>query len=183
MTEAYQQNEDGRADADPAEQSGRGEHPGEPDDPAVDERGVDELIEIAEEIPDQLGLSDGLAALRATASREGLSVTVNVHGMLVHLDIGETALELGPDALAAEISRLSTEAGTKALHLGLSAVRAGCVPAVAAAVEDVLALEDVPEPTPAPDAARAPAPAPVARRRAPVEDPDDGGFVLKPVKD
>ncbi|WP_205673452.1 hypothetical protein [Amycolatopsis nivea] len=193
MAEAYQENEDSRADANPAEQFGPGESPGEfvdpadPADPAGDERGIDELIEIAEEIPDQLGLSEGLAALRATASSEGLSVTVNMHGMLVHLDIGEPALELGPDALAAEISRLSTEAGTQALHQGLSAIRAGCVPAVAAAVEDELALDEVPEPTPDPAATRAPdpapPPAPPARRRAPAEESDDGGFVLKPVKE
>ncbi|GAB3392216.1 hypothetical protein [Amycolatopsis echigonensis] len=153
-------------------------------DPAGDERGIDELIEIAEEIPDQLGLSEGLAAIRATASGEGLSVTVNLHGMLVHLDIGESALELGPAALAAEISRLSTEAGSLALQQGLRAVRAGCVPAVAAAVEDELALDDVPEaPQPAQEAPREPEPARVSRRRAPVDDQDDEGFVLTPVKD
>lgn len=191
MAEAYQENEDSRADVNPAAQFGPGEPPGEfvdpadPAGPAGDERGIDELIEIAEEIPDQLGLSEGLAALRATASREGLSVTVNMHGMLVHLDIGEPALELGPDALAAEISRLSTEAGTQALHQGLRAIRAGCVPAVAAAVEDELALDEVPEPTPDPAATREPEPPPPppARRRAPAEESDDGGFVLKPVKD
>ncbi|MFD2471718.1 hypothetical protein [Amycolatopsis silviterrae] len=152
-----------------------------------DERGIDELIEIAEEIPEQLGLSEGLAGIRATARGEGLSVTVDVHGMLVHLDIGESALELGPDALAAEISRLSTEAGTQALHQGLRAVRAGCVPAVAAAVEDALELGDVPETEPpaapkqdtprTPDRAQPPAP----RRRPPADD--DEGFVLKPVRD
>ncbi|MCG3755729.1 hypothetical protein [Amycolatopsis sp. Poz14] len=193
MTETYQENEDSRANTNPAEQFGPGEPWEEsPDpDPDGDERGIDELIEIAEEIPDQLGLSEGLAALRATASREGLSVTVNMHGMLVHLDIGEPALELGPDALAAEISRLSTEAGTKALHQGLRAIRAGCVPAVAAAVGDTLALDEVPEPTPDPATTREPdpapppppPPAPPARRRAPAEESDDGGFVLKPVKD
>ncbi|WP_337820064.1 hypothetical protein [Amycolatopsis sp. A1MSW2902] len=188
MAEAYQENEDSRADANPAAQFGPGEpweESPDPADPDGDERGIDELIEIAEEIPDQLGLSEGLAALRATASSEGLSVTVNMHGMLVHLDIGESALELGPDALAAEISRLSTEAGTQALHQGLRAIRAGCVPAVAAAVEDELALDEVPEATPDPAATRAPdpAPAPAARRRAPAEESDDGGFVLKPVKD
>lgn len=157
-------------------------HADPPDHPGEDERGIDELIEIAEEIPDELGLSEGLAAIRATASGEGLSVTVDVHGMLVHLDIGETALELGPTALAAEISRLSTEAGARALQQGMQAIRAGCVPAVAAAVEDALPLDDVPEPppTPHPDIAREPAPVP--RRRAPVDD-DEEGFVLKPVKD
>ncbi|WP_406629846.1 hypothetical protein [Amycolatopsis sp. WGS_07] len=153
-----------------------------------DERGIDELIEIAEEIPERLGLSEGLAGIRATARGEGLSVTVDVHGMLVHLDIGESALELGPDALAAEISRLSTEAGTRALHQGLRAVRAGCVPAVAAAVEDALELGDVPDTEP-PAAQKQDAPQeplraqPAPRRRPPADDHDDEGFVLKPVKD
>ncbi|WP_409181690.1 hypothetical protein F9C11_35255 [Amycolatopsis sp. VS8301801F10] len=161
------------------------EPPGQADDPGADERGIDELIEIAEEIPEQLGLSEGLAAIRATARGEGLSVTVDVHGMLVHLDIGESALELGPAALAAEISRLSAEAGAQALQQGMRAVRAGCVPAVAAAVEDVLALDDVPEPAPAPrpEVTREPEPTPVSRRRAPVDDHDEEGFVLKPVRD
>ncbi|UKD56009.1 MULTISPECIES: hypothetical protein [Amycolatopsis] len=195
MAEPYQENAAGQgADwrTDPSEQFGRGDAAGtsrepaaDPGGPGGDERSIDELIEIAEEIPDQLGLSEGLATLRATAGREGLSVTVNMHGMLVHLDIGEAALELGPDALAAEISRLSTEAGTQALRQGLHAIRAGCVPAVAAAVEDALALDDAPEPAlvPRPDAAREPAPAPVARRRTPVEEQDDEGFELKPVRD
>ncbi|WP_208720266.1 hypothetical protein [Amycolatopsis circi] len=160
--------------------------PDEPREPGGDERGIDELIEIAEEIPERLGLSEGLAAIRATAGGEGLSVTVNLHGMLVHLDIGESALELGPDALAAEISRLSAEAGTRALHQGLRAVRAGCVPAVAAAVEDALALGEEPEteppaaPKPDHDAPRGSEPA--TRRPAP-DGQDDEGFVLKPVKD
>ncbi|SEP38319.1 hypothetical protein [Amycolatopsis saalfeldensis] len=140
-----------------------------------DDRGVDELIELADEIPDRLGLSEGLAEIRATAEREGLSVTVDVHGMLVALDIGEAALELGPAVLAAEISRLSTEAGTRALHEGLRAVKAGCTPAVTAAVGEVLALEEEP-------AAETAETLPPPRRRAPVED-DEEGFVLSPVKD
>ncbi|MGW7535046.1 hypothetical protein [Amycolatopsis sp. NPDC054798] len=159
-----------------------------PEEPDGDERGIDELIEIAEEIPEQLGLSEGLAGIRVTASGEGLDVTVDVHGMLVHLDIREAALELGPAALAAEISRLSTEAGTRALHQGLRAVRAGCVPAVAAAVEDALGLDDVPEteppaPKPEPDVRPEAAQPPAPRRRAPAEDHDEEGFVLKPVRD
>ncbi|HEY2061293.1 MAG TPA: hypothetical protein VGH57_23190 [Amycolatopsis sp.] len=148
---------------------------------ADDDRGVDELIELADEIPERLGLSDGLAEIRATAEREGLSVTVDVHGMLVALDIGEAALELGPAVLAAEISRLSTEAGNRALHEGLRAVKAGCTPAVTAAVGEVLALEEEPaaqtSDTPPP-----PDPAPPRRRRAPVEDEEEC-FVLTPVKD
>jgi hypothetical protein len=147
-----------------------------------DDRGVDELIELADEIPERLGLSDGLTEIRATARREGLSVTVDVHGMLVALDIGETALELGPAVLAAEISRLSTEAGTRALHEGLRAVKAGCTPAVTAAVGEVLSLDDEPAAETA-DVEAPPEPAAPRRgRRAPVEDEEEG-FVLQPVKD
>ncbi|WP_235079029.1 hypothetical protein [Amycolatopsis orientalis] len=175
MTEAYREN---AAEQVEAEVPDSREQPGPAD---RDERGIDELIEIAEEVPDQLGLSEGLSAIRATASGEGLTVTVDVHGMLVRLDIGEAALDLGPAALAAEITRLTTEAGAQALRQGMQAVRAGCVPAVAAAVEDALDLDDVPEPAPA--ARPAPAPEPTSRRRAPVADIEDEGFVLKPVKD
>lgn len=159
--------------------------PGAQASDVADERGIDELIEIADEIPDQLGLSVGLAEIRASARAEGLSVTVDVHGMLVALEIGESALELGPDALAAEIARLSAEAGTRALHKGMQAIRAGCVPAVAAAVEDALPQDDAPaeEPAPAsPTQEPAPASQPRPSRRPPRSDDDDeDGFVLKPV--
>ncbi|WP_051792216.1 hypothetical protein [Amycolatopsis jejuensis] len=147
-----------------------------PEAPDGDDRTIDDLIEVADEIPERLGLSGGLAAIRASAQRYGLSVTVDVHGMLVALNISETALELGPDALAAEISRLATEAGTEALRRGMQAIRAGCVPAVAAAVEDVLPLDDPPEPTPAAD----PEPTHRSRPRPATEDEE---FVLKPVTD
>ncbi|MBB4684502.1 hypothetical protein [Amycolatopsis jiangsuensis] len=166
-----------------------------------DERGVDDLIDIADEIPETLGLSAGLTEIRATARGEGLSVTVDVHGMLVALDLGEAALEKGPAALAAEISRLSTEAGTRALHAGMRAIKAGTTPAVTAAVGDALALPPESEPGSeagvaagsgsgsADDAGDGPAaaatpPAPTRSRRRPAPtDDDEEGFVLEPVKD
>lgn len=100
-----------------------------------DERSIDELIEIAEEIPDRLGLAAGIAGVRAQARDAHVSVSVDVQGKLVGLEIADQALKLGPEQLAAEIRRLSTEAGTSALRDGLRAVRAGCVPAVADAIE------------------------------------------------
>ncbi|GAA3533039.1 hypothetical protein GCM10022222_15520 [Amycolatopsis ultiminotia] len=150
-----------------------------------DERGVDDLIELADEIPESLGLSAGLSEIRATARSKDLSVTVDVHGMLVALDVGEAALERGPDALAAEISRLSAEAGTRALQQGMRAVKAGCTPAVTAAIGDALELEDEPATQPpSADAAPSPSPAPrPAPRRPASSDDEEEGFVLKPVQD
>lgn len=166
-----------------------------------DERTIDELIEIAEEIPDRLGLAAGMRELRGSAKGEGVSVTVDVQGMLVDLDIDDKGLALGPERLAAEISRLSTEAGGDALRAGLRAVKAGCTPEVAAAITDFLGIDeeepvspaeaDQPAPT-APSASTAqPAQSAQAaqlkqpeRRARPAPDTDDEepeGFVLKPV--
>ncbi|WP_200834580.1 hypothetical protein [Amycolatopsis alkalitolerans] len=140
-----------------------------------DERSIDELIEIAEEIPERLGLAEGMAGIRATARGEGVTATVDVQGMLVGLDIGGQALALGPEGLAAEISRLSAEAGTSALREGMRAVTAGCVPQVAAAVEEALGLDDR-EP-----AERPAEPGRPSRRPSSSDDGDSDGFVLSPV--
>ena len=142
----------------------------------TDDRSIDELIEIAEEIPDRLGLSAGMAELRGSAQGEGVSVTVDVQGMLVELEITDRALALGPERLAAEISRLSTEAGNNVLQAGLKAIRAGCGPDVATAIAGYFKLDDAPSPP-------APAPAPPGRSAARPSPPDDDseGFVLRPV--
>ncbi|TVT48121.1 hypothetical protein FNH05_18140 [Amycolatopsis rhizosphaerae] len=151
----------------------------------TDERSIDELIEIAEEIPDRLGLSAGMAALRGTARGEGISVAVDVQGMLVDLEIGDEALALGPERLAAEISRLSTEAGTKVLRDGLRAVKAGCVPAIAEAVEGFLDIEEEPEKStveePAKSTVEELSPAPRRARPAADDEDEEEGFVLRRV--
>ncbi|WP_236790965.1 hypothetical protein [Amycolatopsis sp. GM8] len=132
-----------------------------------DERTIDELIEIAEQIPDRLGLAAGIADVRGRARSEHVAVSVDVQGKLVELEIAEQGIELGPEALAAEIRRLSVEAGNAVLREGLRAVRAGCVPAVADAIEEYLALD---EPQPAE--------APPTRRPAPSTDEEEF-FTLK----
>lgn len=141
-----------------------------------DERSIDELIEIAEEIPDKLGLGAGIAGLRGEARGEHVAVTVDVQGKIIALEIAEQAAGLGPDGLAAEIQRLTTEAGTAVLRDGLRAVRAGCVPAVADAIEaEVGPLPEVSAPDPAPSTSDT---ASAARRQEPPEDEDF--FVLTP---
>lgn len=149
-----------------------------------DERTVDELIEIAEEMPERLGLAAGMAEVRGTARSEHVSVAVDVQGMLVELDIDEHALALGPERLAAEISRLSAEAGTGALRDGLKVIKAGCTPALAEAVGRYLGvdLEEAGTPEPPPDTAEASVVdsrrEPAARRPAPPDDDEPEGFVL-----
>jgi hypothetical protein len=143
-----------------------------------DDRSVDELIEIADEIPDRLGLASGMADLRGTARGEHVTAVVDVRGKLVRLDIADQALELGPERLAAEIARLSTEAGQAALRDGLRAIRAGCGPSIADAIEGHLGLE---EPAPSTsDSGPAEGAAPAARRPQPGGDEDEY-FTLKPV--
>jgi DNA-binding protein YbaB len=148
-----------------------------------DERTIDELIEIAEEMPERLGLAAGMAEVRGTARGEHVSVAVDVQGMLVELDIDEHALALGPERLAAEISRLSAEAGTNALRDGFKVIKAGCTPVLAEAVGQYLGVDL--EETGPPDGAGDPAEEsvvdsrrePVRRRQAPPDDEAEG-FVL-----
>jgi len=143
-----------------------------------DERTVDELIEITEEIPDRLGLAAGMAELRGRAAGDGVSVAVDVQGKLVELEIGDRGIALGPDRLAALISRLSTEAGTDVLRAGMRAIQAGTTPQVAGAIADHLGISgDQPRP---PVAERPAEPAPRSPRPARHDDEPDG-FVLKPL--
>lgn len=162
----------------------------------MDERTIDELITIATEMPDRLGLAAGLAELRGSARGEGVSVTVDVQGMLVDLDIDDRGIALGPQRLAAEISRLSAEASGTALRAGLRAVQAGSTPAIAAAIADSLGITDAADITDTADTVSGPvrdepgtrgegtassAHGARPRRRAPVPDDDEPeGFVLVP---
>lgn len=158
-----------------------------------DERTVDELIEIADEIPEKLGLAEGMADLRATAAGEHVSVTVDVQGMLVGLQIGEEALRQAPEALAAEISRLSTSAGNAVLRKGIHALRAGTTPAIAESIRGMLGISEEPDEPEAPgestsDAAAdapaaaqpdAPADAPRRSRRPSPPDDEEEFFTLQ----
>ncbi|GAA4616251.1 hypothetical protein [Saccharopolyspora hordei] len=115
-----------------------------------DPRTIDELIEIAESITPPTDLAGGLDAIRGTARGQGVAVEVDVQGMLVDLHIDDQALALGPDRLAAEITRLAGEAGRDSLQQGVVAIQAGCGPDVAAAMVEFLnSVEEEPEPEPA----------------------------------
>ncbi|HVW42610.1 MAG TPA: hypothetical protein VHC18_14780 [Amycolatopsis sp.] len=101
------------------------------------------------ERPRRLGLAAGIAGPRGEARGDHVSVSVDVRGKIVGLEIAHGALKLGPDRLAAEIRRLAAEVGTAVLRDGLRAVRAGCPPEVAAALEDLLEPRSpAQEPTP-----------------------------------
>ena len=79
---------------------------------------VDDLIAASADL--EGGLFDQLAAVTARASSEsGVEVTVTLDGMIIALDLAAEALRLGPDALAAEISRLTHQASAAALTLGI----------------------------------------------------------------
>lgn len=126
-----------------------------------DERTVDELIQIADEMPERFGLAEGMSGLRATAAGEQVSVTVDVQGMLVGLEIGEQALRQAPEVLAAEISRLSAEAGDAVLRKGIDALREGTTPAIAEVIRQELGISEEPAKPEAPGASTSDAPAEV----------------------
>ncbi|WP_158882634.1 hypothetical protein [Amycolatopsis anabasis] len=133
--------------------------------PEDDGRSVDELIELAEALPESAGLSAGLAALRGTAADRGIAVSVNLAGMLVGLELEDEALALGAPALAGEIARLSAEAAANALREGIVAIAAVCGEELAAVIGDQLGIQR--ETTPA-----EPGPAP----RRPASTVDEGDF-------
>ncbi|MER7083404.1 hypothetical protein SAMN02982929_01708 [Saccharopolyspora kobensis] len=116
-----------------------------------DERTIDELIEIAETITPHTELSAGLDAIRGSARDSGIALEVDLQGMLVGLEIDDRALALGPERLAAEITRLTGEAGMDSLQQGVVAIQAGCGADVAAAMVEYLnSVEEEPdEPEPA----------------------------------
>ncbi|MER7016064.1 hypothetical protein ABT324_31930 [Saccharopolyspora sp. NPDC000359] len=120
---------------------------------AEDERTLDELIDVAETIVPSTELSAGLDAVRGSARGSGIAVQVDLQGMLVGLEIDDQALALGPERLAAEITRLTGEAGMASLQQGVVAIQAGCGPEVAAAMVEFLnSVEEEAEEPPAPPA-------------------------------
>jgi hypothetical protein len=82
---------------------------------------VDELIAASAALDDRAhGLFDRLAAVTATARGEcGIEVTVNLDGMIIAVDLTDAARRLGPDRLAAELTRLTHQAAGTALARGL----------------------------------------------------------------
>jgi hypothetical protein len=80
---------------------------------------VDELIEAAAELDERTaGLFDRLARISARATRDGVTVTVNLDGKPTGLELTDKALRLGAEPLAAEIFRLTQEAAATALAEG-----------------------------------------------------------------
>jgi hypothetical protein len=143
-----------------------------------DTRSVDELVELAEAIPASMGLADGLATIRGTASGTGISLAVDLHGMLVELDLDDRALKLGAHTLAEEISTLVSEAAANALQQGMRAITAGCVPWIANAVAEQVGIEDEPQDEQEKPAASRPEPRP-GRSSEPTEEEPDGGFRME----
>jgi hypothetical protein len=64
------------------------------------------------------GYGARLAAIRASAAADGVSVLVDLHGALVDLRFDRWALNKPPRELAALIRRLAEEAGVDALRQG-----------------------------------------------------------------
>ena len=76
-----------------------------------------ELADDAFAAPDP-GYGARLAAIRAAAADDGVSVVVDLHGALVDLRFDRWALNKAPGELAGLIRRLASEAGADALRQG-----------------------------------------------------------------
>ncbi|MEV7044407.1 hypothetical protein [Amycolatopsis sp. NPDC051061] len=81
------------------------------------ERTAAELADAAFETPDP-GFGARLAAIRASAADDGVSVVVDLHGALVDLRFDRRALNRSPRELAGVIRLLASEAGADALREG-----------------------------------------------------------------
>ncbi|HEV2782938.1 MAG TPA: hypothetical protein VGX25_26415 [Actinophytocola sp.] len=107
---------------------------------------IDELIAASAALDDRAdGLLDRLARITARATEHGISVTVNLDGQLIGLDLTDAALRLAPTHLASEIHRLTLQASATALAEGITTLEP-------LAGDELLQLlvPPVPEPTPAP---------------------------------
>lgn len=85
------------------------------------DRSVDELIAASAELAERAdGLLDRLAGVTARVSEQGITVVVTLDGMLVGLELTESAIRLGSARLAAEIYRLTQRAAGRALAEGIT---------------------------------------------------------------
>ncbi|MEV7098930.1 hypothetical protein AB0M80_39480 [Amycolatopsis sp. NPDC051045] len=82
-----------------------------------DSRTALELAEDAWGAPEP-GYGARLAAIRAAAADDGVSVVVDLHGALVDLRFDRWALDKPPGELAGLVRRLASEAGADALRQG-----------------------------------------------------------------
>jgi len=114
-----------------------------------EQRSVEELLDAAEQTAVDPGASTGLDSIRETLSRDGVTVTVDLHGKLIGLEFTDSAMKLAPAELAARIQRLTTDAGTKALAAGLTVISWAAGEDVATAIGAELGIgsrELAPEP-------------------------------------
>lgn len=136
-----------------------------------DERSIDDLIRISEGISRTKGFSAGMDDIRGTARGDGISLSVDVQGKLVELKLDEKVLALGPYRLAAEISRLSGEAGARSLRQGMSAIETECNAKAAAALGEYVSIDEEPaRPAPMPEPPR-PTPEPPPQPAQEKEEP------------
>lgn len=143
-----------------------------------DGRSTDDLIEIAEGLPDDLGLVAEMDAIRGVAKGRDISLAVNLNGRLVELELGDEALGQGPHRLAAEISRLSSEACKRAQEQAMLTLKVASNPTVAADIDEQPMIDAAPKP-PAPIQPPQPEPArrPEAKQpRQPEFDLDEEEF-------
>jgi hypothetical protein len=104
---------------------------------------VDELIAASAELDDRAdGLLDRLASVTARSSENGVSVVVNLDGMLVGLELTDAAIRLGAERLATELYRLTQQAAGMALAEGITILEP-------VAGDDLLSLIVPVEPVPA----------------------------------
>lgn len=101
------------------------------------------------------GLFDQLAAITATAdSADGITVTVNLDGQLIGLQLAPQALSLSPSRLGDEIFGLVQEAAATALREGLALVAPVAGADLTAELTSIVdshpgAPQEVPAPAPA----------------------------------
>lgn len=82
----------------------------------------DVLAEDEEREP--LGASAALDAITRSAREDDVVVTVDLHGKLVGLELGQRAMALRPAALAARLDRLTAVAAEAALAAGAEVLAA-----------------------------------------------------------
>jgi hypothetical protein len=85
------------------------------------ELSTDELIAASAELSDRTaGVFERLAAITSSIVEGGITVTVNLDGRLIGLELTDEAVRLDPTRLAEEIFRLTQQASASAVADGLA---------------------------------------------------------------
>lgn len=84
-----------------------------------DERSIEDLLAEADAGRERGTLGATLDAINRSVHDVAVSVTVNLHGKLIGLELTEHAMALPPGELAARISAATTEAAAAALADGM----------------------------------------------------------------